>query len=87
MTRLLLNIQITAIGIRRAEKRAEINVVINICGAYRLEKFLNTIKPNINLGFRRSDGKERNQSFGSLNLNKIRIGYLNIAFACGVFCL
>ena len=39
---------------------------LNIDGADHLEKFLNTIKPNINLGIR-----ERQTE--SLNLNKIRI--------------
>lgn len=36
------------------EEEGEINVVINIDGTNRLEKFLNTIKPNINLGLKKS---------------------------------
>lgn len=37
---------------KRHERGEEMNVVINIDDTYRLEKFLNTIKPNINLGLK-----------------------------------
>jgi hypothetical protein len=48
-------------SIREWEKRSMLSLISTV--PHRLEKFLNTIKPNINLGIRGEEVKEKRRDF------------------------